>query len=139
MISLIKRALRAIVDAGCNTHTNPIEKRLNLLSLPELHQTKLLCLYKNILDNKTPQNITQMFPTVTSNVTPTEPRTKLYKTSTRFELPEYLLTAPDELTNAKDRSYVAFKGHIKKYIIERYSSLCTKVGCNACHLHIKFN
>jgi len=179
LIRLNKRALRAIVDAGCNTHTNPIEKRLNLLSLPDLHQTKLLCLYKNILDNKTPHNITQMFPTVTNSrwlkrwspnsatnldtndsiempdkksktndeeiipiklcilqlnqhhgtchecktqkkqpkqmfhTTPVEPRTKLYKTSTRFELPEYLLTAPDELTNKKELSYVAFKGHIK--------------------------
>jgi len=78
-----------------------------------------------------------IFHTVTGNLTPIEPRTKLYRDSPRFELPEYLLTAPDNLLDkAKEVNYTTFKRHIKKYILERYSSLCTKVGCNACHLHI---
>ena len=47
LIKLNKKALRAIANVGCNAHTNPIEKRLKLLSLPDIHQMKLLCLYKS--------------------------------------------------------------------------------------------
>ena len=46
LIRLNKRALRAITDAAINAHTNPIEKRLYLLSLPDIHKMKVLCLYK---------------------------------------------------------------------------------------------
>ena len=47
LIRLNKRALRAITDAAINAHTNPIEKRLYLLSLPDIHKMKILCLYKS--------------------------------------------------------------------------------------------
>ena len=56
LIKLNKRALRAITGAAINDHTNPIEKRLYLLSLPDIYKTKVLCLYKSILDKKVPAN-----------------------------------------------------------------------------------
>jgi hypothetical protein len=141
LIRLNKRALRAIVDAGSNTHTNPIEKKLNLLSITDIHKMKLLTLYKNITDRKAPQNIQNMFKTINiSNHKTDEPRTKHYKTSPRFALPEYLNTAPYEIiSEASKVNFSSFKRHIKKYFIERYSSLCTQLGCAACHLHIKLS
>ena len=117
-----------------------LKKKLNLLSLHDIHQMKLLILYKKIIDKQTPQNIQKMLETITSSQTPRNPRTKHYKSSPRFELPEYLQTAPNELIKAaKEMKIASFKRQIKKYIIERYSSLCTKLGCNACHMHIQIN
>ena len=140
LIRLNKRALRAIVDAGSNTHTNPIEKKLNLLSIPDIHKMKLLTLYKNITDKKAPQNIQNMFNTNILNHKPDDPRTVHYKTSARFVLPEYLHTAPEELiSEARKVNLSSFKRHIKEYFIQRYSSLCTQLGCAACHLHIKIS
>ena len=46
LIKLQKKALRAVIGAKYNAHTAPIEKKLKLLSLPDIHQTKLTCLYK---------------------------------------------------------------------------------------------
>ena len=137
LLKLNKRAIRAIVNAGSNIHANPIEKKLNLLSLPDVHQLKLLTLYKKIIDRKCPRNIQKMFDTITikTDKEPQGSRTKHYKDSPRFELTEYLSTAPEELiTEAKGVNFFTFKKNVKAYIIERYSSLCTKVGCKACHL-----
>jgi hypothetical protein len=135
LLKLNKRAIRAIVNAGSNMHANPIEKKLNLLSLPDVHQLKLLTLYKKIIDRKCPRNIQKMFDTTTTDKEPQGSRTKHYKDSPRFELTEYLSTAPEELiTKAKGVDFSTFKKNVKAYIIERYSSLCTKVGCKACHL-----
>ena len=40
LIRLNKRALRAIVDAGSNTHTNPIEKKIKLTQYPRHSQNE---------------------------------------------------------------------------------------------------
>ena len=74
---LNKRELRAITGAAINEHTNPIEKQLYLLSLPDIHKTKVLCLYKNIVDKKVPANIEIIFKDTlrtTKNQNP-QPRT----------------------------------------------------------------
>ena len=41
LITLNKKALRAVAKVGCNTHNNPIEKHLNLPSVPDIHKLKL--------------------------------------------------------------------------------------------------
>ena len=139
LIKLNKKALRAVANAGYNTHTNPIEKHFKLLSLPDIHQMKLLCLYKKYLENKLPHYISSMFENISLTEYPTYPNTVKYKNTIRFALPTYLNTAPDILLEkAKSVSFSCFKFNIKSYILERYSSLCTTLGCGACHrkLHI---
>jgi hypothetical protein len=137
LIKLNKKALRAIANTGYNAHTNPIEKRLKLLSLPDIHQMKLLCLYKKHLEHKLPKYLSSMFESISLCEYPTYPNTVKYRNSIRFELPTYLQTAPNELLyKAKTVSYICFKFNVKKYIIERYTSLCTIVGCGSCHLQL---
>ena len=138
LIKLNKKALRAIANVGCNAHTNPIEKRLSLLSLPDIHQMKLLCLYKNQIDHKLPTYISSMFDQMSLSEYPTYPKTVKYKNTIRFELPTYLQTAPTELLQkAQTTTYRCLKFNIKRYIFERYSSLCTILGCGSCHLLLK--
>ena len=137
LIKLNKKALRAIANAGFNAHTNPIEKRLKLLNLIDIHQMKLLCLYKKHLENKLPYYLKSMFEYISLSEYPTYPNMVKYKNSVRFELPTFLQTAPNELIQkAKTVSYISFKINVKKYIIERYSSLCTIIGCGSCHLRL---
>ena len=68
---------------------------------------------------------------------PTYPRTAGYRHTIRYELQTYIYTAPNELVNkAFSMSYNSFKWNIKEYILDRYNSLCTKVGCRACNLGV---
>ena len=135
LIKTHKKALRAIVGAAYNAHTTPIQKKLQILSLPDLHNTKMLCYYKKYLENKLPKYISQMFAQIDPQDQPTPPRTKIYEHTIRFQLHIYLLTAPDYLIQQLHQvsfSYLKYKA--KKYMIERYSSLCTKTGCQVCHM-----
>ena len=140
LIALNKRALRAITDAGTNAHTNPIEKRLRLLSIPDIHKIKSLCLCKNIVDNNVPQNIKYMFENLfeASEDNVVSPRTANYQSTIRYALPELIKTTPNEImSKLHSNRYCSFKWNVKSYIIDRYSSLCTKLGCGSCHLSIK--
>jgi len=140
LIKLHKKALRAIVNAGSNTHSSPIEKRLHLLSVPDIHQQKLLCLYKNLVDNKLPHFIQTMFENMDTHNLPSYPKLVKYRSSIRYSLPTYLYSAPTDLIQkAHEVSYDSFKWNIKSYIIERYSSICPVIGCGACHLSIIIN
>ena len=137
LIKLNKKAIRAIANVGCNAHTNPIEKRLKLLSVPDIHQLKLFCLYKKFVDGKLPKYITEMFEHISLDNYPIYPKTVKYKNTIRFELPTFLQTAPSELIQKSQIvTYFCFKANVKKYTFERYSSLCTIVGCGSCHLRL---
>ena len=138
---LQKRAIRAISNVGTNSHTVPILKKLHLLTLSDIHCSKLLCLYKQYIDGKLPTNIYNMFSSMSDSIhvqnLPTYPRTAGYRHTIRYELQTYIYTAPNELVNkAFSTSYNSFKWNIKEYILDRYNSLCTKVGCRACNLHV---
>ena len=142
LIKLNKKALRAIGKVGCNTHTNPIEKRLNLLSVPDIHKLKLYCFYWKIAAHEVPEYMLKMFENMNLETEPNYPKSVKYRNTIRFELPYFLQTAPNELVEKVTNraiSFCLYKSEIKKYIIERYSSLCTVVGCGSCHLRIRMN
>ena len=129
LIKLSKKALRAIGNASCNAHTNPIEKRLKLLSLPGVHQMKLLYLYKKYIDKNVPKHVSSMFTNINLNENQNCVISAKYKSTIRFTLPAYIQTAPTKLMNkSQDVSYFSFKAFAKNYIIDRYSSLCTVIG-----------
>ena len=139
LIKLNKRAFRAIVNAGINTHTSPICKKLWMLSLPDIHQMKLLCLYKRYVDRTLPTNIDIIFEEIHTNELTDVPRTLAYKSTIRYELPLYIQTAPTEILNNSSSTYKSFKWNAKNYMIDRYASLCTSTGCMTCHLSLKIN
>ena len=137
--TVTKKALRAIAGASYNSHTAPILKKLKLLSLPDIHNTKLLCLYKQHNDHKLPKYINYMF-TGLNNLEPlVRPRTRKFENTIRYELPHYLRTTPEYLiTLSKKVSHTCFKMNVKKYLLDRYSTLCTVTGCRVCQMsHIQ--
>ena len=142
LIKLNKKALRAIGKVGCNTHTSPIEKRLNLLSVPDIHKLKLFCFYRKIIYRDLPIYILRMFENMHFGREPDYPKSVKYRNTIRFEMPYFLQTAPNEIIEKVTNravSFCSFKSSTKKYIIERYSSLCTVIGCGSCHLRIRIN
>ena len=142
LIKLNKKALRAVAKVGCNTHTNPIEKHLNLLSVPDIHKLKLFCFYRKIFYRDLPMYILKMFENMNPETEPNYPNSVKYRNTIRFQLPYFLQTAPNELIEKVTNraiSFCSYKSIVKKYIIERYSSLCTVLGCGSCHLRIRIN
>ena len=130
-----KKALRAIVDAGYNSHTTPILKKLKLLSLTDIHKVKMLCYHKKHLEKKLPQYISSMLTSTNLQDDPKPPRTKVFENTLRFRLHNYLKTAPTFLiqqVNTVGFPYLKYK--IKQYFVENYNSLCTIVGCQVCHM-----
>ena len=139
LIKLNKRALRAITDAAINAHTNPIEKQLYLLSIPDIHKMKVLCLYKNILDKKVPANVADIFKDTLGNIECRnyQPRTENYRLTTRYALPELVNSIPDEvMCSIRTDSHRSFTHKPKSYTIDRHRSMCTKIGCGAGHSSI---
>ena len=61
LIQLQKKAVRAVNGAGYNAHSTPILKKLNLLSLTDIHKIKLLNMYKQFVDETLPLYIFNMF------------------------------------------------------------------------------
>ena len=108
--TVTKKALRAIAGASYNSHTAPILKKLKLMSLPDIHNTKLIC-HNN---HKLPKYINDVF-TGLNNLDPlVRPRTRKFENTIRYELPDYLRTAPEYLTMlSKKVSHTCFKMNVK--------------------------
>jgi len=135
LIKLQKKAIRALTGSESNAHTSPHLKNLKLLSIGDIYVTKLLCLYKQLKDQKLPGPIANLFELNELTISaPKAPRIKIYENTIRFELPSLLLnTDPSLLNLTNDCSYHTFKRNMKEFIIERYSTMCTKTGCRACY------
>ena len=88
-----------------------------------------------ICDKKVPIPIASLFKENELTVSkPNSPRIKTYKNTIRFELPTFLLVInADSRLLDTEGTYQTFKINVKKLIIERYSTLCTKTGCKACY------
>ena len=125
-----KKQFDPLLDRA-NSHTIPLLKILETLSIANIFTVKLLCLYKQIKDNKTPRSITNLFePDELSIPVPKPPIIKTFGITIRFELPNVLINVHAELLNIS----CTYPRNIKKFIIGRYSSLCTETGCRACNL-----
>ena len=105
--------------AGYNAHSTPILKKLNLLSLTDIHKIKLLNMYKQFVDETLPLYIFNMFVGMDLSTELPKPRTKLYENTIRFQLPYFLSLAPDYLLDQAHRvRYSHFKTKAREYIIQ---------------------
>ena len=103
-----------MANTGSNAHSNVIEKKLKLLSLPDIHKMKLLCFYKRYIELNLPYNLHAMFDKIDILNTPVYPRTALYRNTVHFSLPTFMATVEDELiTGANKVSYGSYKYSIK--------------------------
>ncbi len=107
LIKIQKKAIRALTGSGTNAHSAPHLKSLKLLSLTDIYTTKLLCLYKQLLDHKLPKPISNLFIENSLSISkPEPPRIKTFENTIRFELPDLLLNIDAQLLNlAKQREH----------------------------------
>ena len=102
--------------------------------MPDLHNTKMVHYYTNYIDKKLPIYINDMFDKIEYHKAPNPPRTKLYENTIRFERHNYLLTTRNYFTILLNTvSLPCLKFKIKKYILDRYSTLCTVTWCQVWH------
>ena len=92
--------------------------------------------HPNVKVSILPERSSDMFVGMDLSTKLPKPRTKLYENTIRFQLPYFLSLAPDYLLDQAHRvRYSHFKTKAKEYIIDRYSTLCTSVGCRVCHFN----
>ena len=60
---LQKQAIRVITCSDCNAHTEPLLKKLNLLSLSDILILNIFSTYYNLKNDKLPVCVTNMFST----------------------------------------------------------------------------
>ena len=135
---LQKKAVRAIVSAVYNAHTEPFFKLYNLLKIEDIYKFRLLVLYHNISHLKTPQYL-DIFLQNTSqgniHYAMRNPRLQLpvhfhefIKTTCRYQLPTLLNNLNSEseilkhvIANIETTTLLGLKRIMKNYFLDKYS------------------
>ena len=145
---LQKRALRIITNSHFLSHTEPLFKQLNILSLPDLHclvQMKFLYkYYHNILPDYFMQNVFlsnhQNHSHRTINrlglVTP-YCKHKFAQLTPRYSIVNLFNTIPKIVTEKLfTHSLHGFIKYFKYYIINKYSNICSTQNCFICNIKL---
>ena len=140
---LQKWALRQIVNAKYNSHTEPILKRLKLLSVNDLYHLAALKLHHKHKNDELPAYFTDIFatqaPTHEYNTRHRQNRQQQSNTisashSPRFVVPKLVETLPNPITSmVKQVKLQCFTRAIKKYLIGKYNETCPIYNCYICN------
>ena len=140
---LQKWALRQIVNAKYNSHTEPILKRLKFLSVNDLYHLAALKLHHKHKNDELPAYFTDIFatqaPTHEYNTRNRQNRQQQSNTisashSPRFVVPKLVETLPNPITSmVKQVKLQCFTRAIKKYLIGKYYETCPIYNCYICN------
>ena len=138
---LQKKAVRAICRTKYNAHTGPLFKKLNLLTVSDIHICKKLCFFFKFENNALPLYFYEnIFVSNVLNRTRNNDlsqnlnvKKEVFKLTIRFSLPELLKEIPTIIkSKVYTHSYDGFKNYIKKYFIKKYNEECTIINCFVC-------
>jgi len=147
LITLQKRAIRVILNAPYNSHTDPKFKSLGILKIPDLLVYQSLIFMFDYLSNKLPISFNGTF-TINCN----RPNTRLTRQSRLFyiprchlafvrKLPVYFLPVLwndwTKLVMSDNLTRGSFKRQLKLYILNEYQSYvhCNNDRCFECQQH----
>jgi len=143
---LQKRAVRIIVNASYNSHTEPIFKALNILKVGDLcalHDLKFCYKYINSLlpcyfhsifiRNSDVHSFQTRF---SDNFQIPIVRHSFAKNNIRFRIPSSYNNC-DQLVKEKfySHSITGFSGYAKRFLLEKYQNECTIPNCYICNRH----
>ena len=148
---LQKKAVRAIVSAGYNAHTEPFFKLYNLLKIEDIYKFRLLVPYHNISHLKTLQYLDIFLPNTSQgniHYAMRNPRLQLpvhfhefIKTTCRYQLPTLLNNLNSEseilkhvIANIETTTLLGLKRIMKNYFLDKYSYFCHIPDCYICGL-----
>ena len=140
---LQKRALRVISKSNYSSHSEPLFKNMLLLKLEDMYTLSALKFHFKHMNDLLPQYFYEMFKDEalthqhhTRNRLATylqKPNHKLLEKSIRYQIPLIILDLPDIVTDkVTTHSLHGFSTYAKKYLINKYSELCTSENCYTC-------
>jgi hypothetical protein len=133
LIKLQKKAVRSISNNKYNAHTEPIFKKLNILTLKDMHILCKLKFFYKLENNMLPPYFwLYMFSanktSKTRNKDPYQqlvPKMAVFLKSIRFSVPILLRNTPPLIKGkAQTHSFQGFCTYIKKYMINKYQEDC---------------
>ena len=140
---LQKRAVRIITASKYNSHTEPLFKQLNLMTLNDIFMSNALKFYYKYENGSLPQYFNNMFPKTASHSYNTrghfETRTPRVFTSSskkclRYFVPEILQkTTHLILDKMRTHSYHGYSQYIKRLAINKYETVCQIPDCYICN------
>ena len=140
--TLQKRAVRLISGSKYNAHSEPIFKKLELLSLKDIFNQSTLKFYFKLTNNRLPQYLHNMFQNDTYQhshntrnrqiSTPIPVRVNGSK-CIRYYLPLVLNSTPNIIKEkARTHSPKGFANYIKRYYLNSYTDICNINNCYIC-------
>ena len=141
IIKLQKKAIRIISNSKYNAHTEPLFKKMKLLTVADIHKLCKLKLFYKLENNTLPPYFWHyMFSANRTNKTRNKdtyqqmvPKTVIFSDSIRFSLPILLRNTPPLIkSKAQTHSYNGYTQYIKKYMIEKYRETCIIPRCYIC-------
>ena len=140
---LQKWAVRQIVNAKYNSHTEPIIKKLKLLSVNDLYNLAALKLHHKYNNNELPAYFTNMFTSQTPiheyNTRHKQNRHQQSNTisashSPRYVVPRLIDALPNLITSTvKQVKLQCYTKTFKKLIIQNYKEKCSIYKCYICN------
>ena len=138
LVILQKRAIRIITHSKYNSHTAPLFKRLNTLTLLDTIKLNEFKLYYKFINNYLPHyhmaNLNKA-----NNVNNTRAKILLKNINTKsktterdifVKCPQTINSASDAFTNkAKTHSYKSYVKYIKHYMTSEYTTTCNRADC----------
>ena len=145
MTTLQKRAIRIVNGSRYNSHTSPIFKSLNILTLPDLYHIECCKIYAKLCLKQLPPYLTNILDTdriphryetrITSHILPPLTRSKLEEQFIEFKIATCWNSLPLEIKSFKEnpKSINYFSKIVKKYLINKYNVTCPKPNCYICN------
>ena len=146
MFQLQKRALRIITNSKYNSHTSPLFKSLNLLTLSDIYQLECSKIYAKFCRNELPTYLndqlqdtnrtTHIYPTRnTTNILQPIARNKIEKQLIQYRIASTWNALPDNIKSFKNhpKSVKYFSKQFKRYKVYLYDPICHIPNCYICN------
>ena len=143
IIKLQKWAVRCIVNAKYNAHTQPIMKKLKILKVTDLYTMAALKVFHKYKHNNLPLYFNNLFEKVepqhnynTRHGTSRRPKPNSITASQspKFVIPETIDSIADHImSKIHTHTYKGFSNQAKTYFLQGYEETCTQETCYFCN------
>jgi len=140
---LQKKAVRHILNKRYNSHTAPLFKKLNILTVHDICLSNCCKLYFKSQNNKLRPYFQQQLRTNRQihsyttrqydNIHYTNIRTNIEKQSLNYKISVTWNELPHHIRTNLNISPYTFSSNVKKYLVSKYQEMCTLQNCSVCH------
>ena len=144
LLKLQKRAIRNIVNASYNAHSEPLFKTLNILKISDIHKLQQLKFLHKFLNHNLPEYFFSFSIIRNQDMHTYNTRYKEHVTTPKIkhefarkcisnQIHTLINNTPDSITNTiSTHSLHGYAIYIKRGIIDSYSPVCRLANCYIC-------